>query len=122
MLAVNENRRATAGKHGVVPIGLSQPTSNRNGALRRRFVSRFQSAQCGRPAGGSSASTVEGIGELIVSSSKFHSIGSGSRTNILWGYLFGGGLMLLAAVVTLWLGVRAERRPLEEVARPLSSA
>jgi MFS family permease len=49
-------------------------------------------------------------------------IGSGSRTNILWGYLFGGGLMLLAAVVTLWLGVRAERRPLEEVARPLSSA
>lgn len=49
-------------------------------------------------------------------------IGSGSRTNILWGYLFGGGLMLLAAVVTLWLGMRAERRPLEGVARPLSSA
>ncbi len=48
-------------------------------------------------------------------------IGSGSRTEILWGYLFGGGLMLLAAVVALWLGVDAERRPLEEVAPPLSS-
>jgi MFS family permease len=49
-------------------------------------------------------------------------IGSGSRTNILWGYLVGGGLMLLAVVFELWLGVRAERRPLEEVAPPLSSA
>ena len=49
-------------------------------------------------------------------------IGSGSRTSILWGYLFGGGLMLLAVVFELRLGVRAERRPLEEVAPPLSSA
>jgi MFS family permease len=49
-------------------------------------------------------------------------IGSGSRLNVLWGYLFGGALMLLAAVVELKLGVAAERRPLEEVARPLSSA
>jgi hypothetical protein len=49
-------------------------------------------------------------------------IGSGSRLEILWGYLFGGGLMLLAAVAELVLGVRAERRPLEEVAPPLSLA
>ncbi|HEY5410150.1 MAG TPA: MFS transporter, partial [Caulobacteraceae bacterium] len=49
-------------------------------------------------------------------------IGSGSRINILWGYLFGGGLMLLAAGVELALGVRAERRPLEDVAPPLSLA
>lgn len=49
-------------------------------------------------------------------------IGSGSRTNILWGYLFGGGLMLLAVVFELWLGVKAERRALEDVAPPLSSA
>ena len=49
-------------------------------------------------------------------------IGSQSRTNVLWGYLFGGGLMLLAAVVEWVLGLRAERRPLEEVAPPLSLA
>jgi MFS family permease len=49
-------------------------------------------------------------------------IGSGSRLNVLWGYLFGGALMLLAAGVELKLGVAAERRPLEDVARPLSCA
>ena len=31
-----------------------------------------------------------------------------------------GGLMLLAAVVELFLGVAAERKPLEEVTAPLS--
>ena len=49
-------------------------------------------------------------------------IGSGSRLEILWGYLFGGGLMLIAALAELVLGVKAERRPLEEVAPPLSLA
>jgi MFS family permease len=49
-------------------------------------------------------------------------IGSHSRTNVLWGYLFGGALMILAAVVELRIGLRAERRPLEELARPLSAA
>ncbi|MBL8692108.1 MAG: MFS transporter [Rhodospirillaceae bacterium] len=47
-------------------------------------------------------------------------IETGSRVEVLWGYVFGGGLMLLAAGTELWLGVPAERRPLEEVARPLS--
>ena len=49
-------------------------------------------------------------------------IETGSRTEVLWGYVFGGALMLLAAVTELWLGVAAERRPLEDVARPLSCA
>ena len=49
-------------------------------------------------------------------------IGSGSRVEILWGYLFGGALMLLAALAEAVLGVKAERRPLEEVAPPLSLA
>jgi MFS family permease len=49
-------------------------------------------------------------------------IESGSRPQIFVGYGFAGGLMLLAAVMTLWLGVRAERKPLEEVAPPLSMA
>ena len=48
-------------------------------------------------------------------------IETGTRGSILFGYLLGGGLMVLAAVVALWLGVNAERRPLEEVARPLSA-
>ena len=36
------------------------------------------------------------------------------------GYLFGAALMLAAAAVMLRFGVAAERRPLEEVSRPLS--
>jgi MFS family permease len=49
-------------------------------------------------------------------------IETGSRVEILWGYVFGGSLMLLAAAVASWLGVSAERRPLEDVARPLCAA
>ena len=49
-------------------------------------------------------------------------IETGSRGEILIGYLLGGGLMLLAAVVEMWLGIAAERRPLEELAPPLSQA
>jgi MFS family permease len=49
-------------------------------------------------------------------------IASGSRNQILGGYLFGGVLMLVAATVTLRLGVRAERMPLEAVAPPLALA
>lgn len=47
-------------------------------------------------------------------------IDTGARGQIMWGYMLGGGLMLLAAVVELFLGVAAERKPLEEVAPPLS--
>jgi MFS family permease len=49
-------------------------------------------------------------------------IDTGSRVSILWGYLLGGGLMLLAAGVAAVLGIAAERRPLEEIAPPLSAA
>jgi len=48
-------------------------------------------------------------------------IGSGERAAIGWGYAFGATLMLAAAAVTPWLGLAAERRSLEDVARPLSS-
>jgi MFS family permease len=47
-------------------------------------------------------------------------IESGSRGQVLIGYLFGAALMLVAAVVAQLYGVAAERKPLEEVARPLS--
>lgn len=47
-------------------------------------------------------------------------IETGSRASLFGGYLLGAALMVLAAVVALFFAVRAERRPLEEVARPLS--
>lgn len=49
-------------------------------------------------------------------------IDTGSRVSILWGYLLGGGLMLGAALVAALLAVPAERRALEDIAPPLSSA
>ena len=48
-------------------------------------------------------------------------IESGNRADIVAGYLLGAGTMIVAALVTLKLGVAAECRPLEEVAPPLSS-
>ena len=36
------------------------------------------------------------------------------------GYVLGAVVMIVAALVALKLGVNAERRPLEEVAPPLS--
>jgi MFS family permease len=47
-------------------------------------------------------------------------IARGGRGDILVGYLLGAALMLVAAAVELKLGLSAERRPLEEVAVPLS--
>ena len=47
-------------------------------------------------------------------------IDTGERVRILWGYLLGGGLMILAAAVELALGVAAERKSLEAVSPPLS--
>lgn len=48
-------------------------------------------------------------------------IGTGDRSAIAGGYLFGSALMLVAAAVTLKFGFAAERRPLEQLARPFSS-
>ncbi len=47
-------------------------------------------------------------------------IGTGEPQAIAWGYALGAFLMLAAGGIALWLGVDAERRPLESVARPLS--
>lgn len=49
-------------------------------------------------------------------------IGTGSRNAVFAGYLLGAGLMLLAVAAVLAYGVRAERKSLEEVAPPLTSA
>jgi MFS family permease len=47
-------------------------------------------------------------------------IASESPNDIVLGYMLGAVLMIAAALVALKLGVKAERRPLEEVAPPLS--
>jgi MFS family permease len=49
-------------------------------------------------------------------------IGTGEPAAVAWGYALGAVLMLIASAVALWLGIAAERKPLEEVARPLSWA
>ncbi|MBK8274469.1 MAG: MFS transporter [Nitrospira sp.] len=43
-----------------------------------------------------------------------------SVTSVFYGYLLGGAMMLLGAVIELWLGVKAEGRSLEQIAPPLS--
>lgn len=48
-------------------------------------------------------------------------IGTGSRMNVFYGYAAGSLLMLAAAGTEIWLGVKAERTSLEEIARPLSA-
>ena len=48
-------------------------------------------------------------------------IQTGSKSALLTGYLAAALLMIVGAIVELWLGVAAERRPLEHVAAPLSS-
>jgi MFS family permease len=49
-------------------------------------------------------------------------IASGSKTNVLYGYLVGAGLMIAAGLVAALLAVPAERRSLEEIARPFTSS
>ncbi len=48
-------------------------------------------------------------------------IGSGSRTHVFWGYLLGAVLMAAAGIVAIALAVNAERRSLEDIARPLTA-
>ena len=49
-------------------------------------------------------------------------IETGSRQSVFAGYAFGAALMVAAAIVAALWGVAAERKSLEEVARPLASA
>jgi MFS family permease len=48
-------------------------------------------------------------------------IGTGSANGLVIGYVAAAILMIAAAIVELWIGVAAERRPLEHIAAPLSS-
>ena len=48
-------------------------------------------------------------------------IDTGSRTSVFGGYLLGAALMLAAAIIAARFAIRAERKPLEAVARPLNA-
>jgi MFS family permease len=48
-------------------------------------------------------------------------IGTGSRFHVFYGYVAGSAVMLIAAVMELAIGVRAEMQSLEKVATPLST-
>ncbi|ORW30573.1 MFS transporter [Mycobacterium paraense] len=49
-------------------------------------------------------------------------INSGQRGQVMWSFLIGAAVMAVAGLIELWLGVAAERRPLEELALPLTVA
>lgn len=48
-------------------------------------------------------------------------IGTGSRVNLLYGYLAGAALMLIAAAIEAFFGVKAEQQALEKLAAPISA-
>jgi MFS family permease len=62
-----------------------------------------------------------GLGGVIAPTLFGALIGSGARGQVFLGYLLGATLMIAAALIELALGVNAERRPLESVARPISA-
>jgi MFS family permease len=49
-------------------------------------------------------------------------INSGERTQVMWSFLIGAAMMAVGGLIELWLGIAAERRPLEELALPLTVA
>ena len=61
-----------------------------------------------------------GVGGVVGPSLFGALIDTGSRKSVFLGYLLGSVLMIAAAVVAWRYGIAAERKPLEEVARPLA--
>ncbi|WP_184261927.1 MFS transporter [Rhodopseudomonas rhenobacensis] len=48
-------------------------------------------------------------------------VDTGSRNSVFAGYLLGAGLMIAAAIIARRYGIAAERKSLEQVARPLAT-
>ena len=61
-----------------------------------------------------------GIGGIVGPSLFGALIDTGSRMSVFGGYLLGSALMILGGCVAWRWGVAAERKPLEDVARPLT--
>jgi MFS family permease len=47
-------------------------------------------------------------------------VGTGSRPLLVWGYVLGAAVMIAGGCTEVFLGVNAERKSLEDVARPLA--
>lgn len=47
-------------------------------------------------------------------------VGTGSRQLLVWGYLLGAAVMVAGGLTEVFLGVNAERKSLEDIARPLA--
>lgn len=47
-------------------------------------------------------------------------VGTGSRELLFWGYIAGAVVMIAGGITEAWLGIAAESKSLEDVARPLS--
>ena len=62
-----------------------------------------------------------GIGGVVAPALFGALIQTGVRANVAYGYFIGAALMLAAAAIEIIFGVKAERRPLEEIAPPMSS-
>jgi MFS family permease len=63
-----------------------------------------------------------GIGGFIAPALLATLIGTGDRNSVFLGYAGAAVLMIIGAAAALFLGVNAEKKPLEEVARPLCAA
>jgi MFS family permease len=63
-----------------------------------------------------------GTGIAAISPTLFGAlIATQSKTNVNYGYLIGAGLMIAAGIVAIFLAVPAERKSLEDVAKPLNA-
>jgi MFS family permease len=62
-----------------------------------------------------------GLGGIIGPALFGRLVQSGSVSQVMWGYVLGAALMIAAGLVELAIGVNAERRGLEDLARPLSA-
>jgi MFS family permease len=63
-----------------------------------------------------------GIGGFVAPALLATLIGTGDRDSVFLGYAGAAALMVIGAAAALVLGVDAEKKPLEEVARPLCAA
>lgn len=61
-----------------------------------------------------------GVGGLVGPTLFGSLVSSKDRWHLFYGYLLGAGLMMIAAIVVLFLGVNAEGKSLEEVAPPVN--
>jgi hypothetical protein len=64
---------------------------------------------------------VIGQGAGILAPWLFSKLIESSATSVFYGDLIGASLMIVAAIVALLFGVKAERRSLEDIATPLSA-